>query len=463
MLFVVNWFREGWTTDEVVIRKIVMSVSGSMVAMIPSGLYLMVSVTLFVTMGKLAGEKSLVQDSYSVETLARVDTLCLDKTGTITDGTMVVEDEIKYGDSFDSENIIANLVNAFPDQNQTAIALDKKYKITKQYEVEKTLPFSSTRKKSAVTFKELGTFALGAPEYLLEHNHKLLKELDVYTQKGYRVVMLCKVDDITDEDIVGKVTPISAFIIKDHIRNTASSTIKWFKENGVDVKIISGDNPVTVSAIAKEVGVENAENWVSLENMSLDEVEEAAKKYTVFGRVAPEQKASLIKALKNMGRTVAMTGDGVNDILAMKQADCSIAMGSGSDASRNVAQLVLMDDNFANMPSIVKEGRRVINNVQSVASLFLMKTIFAILLTATTYYPFTTRNLILFEIIAIGLPSVLLALQPNTALVSGSFLKNVFKKCVPAGLAIVVAALVGMSLTGEFSSNGEGVFGLSKE
>ena len=461
MLFFTMWFKKGWTTDESEVREIVMSVAGSMVAMIPSGLYLMVSVTLFVTMGKLAGEKSLVQDSYSVETLARVNTLCLDKTGTITDGTMVVESEVKYDDKLDSENIIANLVNAFPNKNQTAIALDKKYSITEQYVVEKTLPFSSKRKKSAATFKGVGSFVLGAPEFLLDPKDKLIKQLEKYTEQGYRVVMLCKVDDINEDDIVGNVVPVSAFIIKDHIRDTATATIRWFKENDVEVKIISGDNPLTVSAIAKEVGVENAENWVSLENMSLDEVEEAAKKYTVFGRVAPEQKASLIKSLKEMGRTVAMTGDGVNDILAMKQADCSIAMGSGSDASRNVAQLVLTDDNFANMPSIVKEGRRVINNVQSVASLFLMKTIFAIILTATTFYPFTTRNLMLFEIIAIGIPSVLLALQPNDSLVSGSFLKNVFKKCVPAGLAITITALVGMTLTGAFSPTGEGAFGLN--
>ena len=444
--------------------NLISSVAGSMVAMIPSGLYLTVSVTLFVTMGRLASKKALVQDSYSVESLARVDTLCLDKTGTITDGTMVVEEEVKYVDSFDSSNLIANLVNAFPNKNQTAVALDKKYKVNEKLNVVKTLPFSSSRKKSGVKFEGVGAFVLGAPEFILNPEDSLVKELEKYTIQGYRVVLMAKVDDLTDDDVVGKPLPLSAFVIKDHIRDTAASTIAWFKENGVDVKIISGDNPITVSAIAKEVGVDNADQYISLEGLSIDEVEEAAKKYTVFGRVAPEQKASLVKSLKEMGRTVAMTGDGVNDILAMKQADCSIAMGSGSDASRNVAQLVLMDDNFASLPNVVREGRRVINNIQSVASLFLMKTIFAIILTALSIvvrskYPFEPRNMNVFEVCAIGLPAFFLALQPNTALVKGSFLKNVFNKCLPAAIVLLLSIITPLGLTGWFG--GGGVWGLN--
>lgn len=439
--FLVTWGGKDFAMESGVIEEIIINTCGSIVAMIPSGLYLTTSVTLFVAMINLAREKALVQDSYSVESLARVDVLCLDKTGTITDGTMFVEDEIIYDHSIDANLIAYNIMNAFEERNPTSLAILDKYYTEVKLEIENKLPFSSSRKKSAVQFKKEGTFVIGAPEFILDPQSSLVKSLQEQTAKGYRVILLAKVDSLNNEEIVGEAKPIASFIIKDHIREEAFDTIKWFKDNGVDIKIISGDNPLTVSVIASQVGVENADKYISLENLSLEEVADAANKYSVFGRVAPEQKATLIQALKKCGKTVAMTGDGVNDILAMKRADCSIAMASGSEASRNVAQLVLVDSNFASMPKIVEEGRRVINNVQAVASLFLMKTIFAIVLTASTLYPYKPMNLQILELVVIGIPSFLLALQPNHNLVKGNFFSNVIAKCLPAAISLIISTL----------------------
>lgn len=444
LLFGFSWWKIGFSTDLEQIKQIIETTAGSMVAMIPSGLYLTTSITLFVAMINLARDKALVQDSYSVEALARVDVLCLDKTGTITDGTMRVENHIVYDESVDVETVVYNIMNAFDDRNQTSLAILDHYKTDKKLPILNKLPFSSSRKKSAVEFEGLGSFVIGAPEFVLSMDHPLVKDLEKYTLQGYRVILMGKVSGVTEDDVVGKATPVASFIIKDHIREEAYDTIKWFKENNVEIKIISGDNPLTVSVIAKEVGVENADQYISLEGLTLEEVSQAATKYSVFGRVAPEQKATLIQALKEAGRTVAMTGDGVNDILAMKRADCSIAMASGSEASRNVAQLVLVESNFACMPKIVKEGRRVINNVQAVASLFLMKTIFAIFFTASLHYPFEPRHLYVLEFVVIGIPSFLLALQPNHQLVKGNFFKNVLSKCLPAGFSLIVATAIAL-------------------
>lgn len=443
-LFVFTWWQNGFNTDMEIIKKVIGVTAGSMVAMIPSGLYLTTSVTLFVAMINLARDKALVQDSYSVEALARVDCLCLDKTGTITDGTMRVESEIIYDCSVKVKDVVYNMMNAFEDRNQTSLAILDHYHTEEKLEVINKLPFSSSRKKSAVEFKEEGCFVIGAPEFVLNPNDAIVKDLEKYTLEGYRVILMAKVDGIDEDNVYGNVHPVASFIIKDHIREEAFDTIKWFKENNVEIKIISGDNPLTVSVIAKQVGVENADKYISLEGLTLEEVSEAATKYSVFGRVAPEQKATLIQALKKAGKTVAMTGDGVNDILAMKRADCSIAMASGSEASRNVAQLVLVESNFACMPKIVMEGRRVINNVQAVASLFLMKTIFAIIFTLSMHYPFETNNLYVLEFVVIGIPSFLLALQPNHNIVRGNFFKNVLSKCIPAGLALIVVTAIGI-------------------
>lgn len=442
--FISKWAAQGWSKSWDVIKEIITNSCGSMIAMIPSGLYLTVSVALVVSVMILAKKRTLVQDSYSIEMLARTDVLCLDKTGTITDGTMELYKEVELKEDSNSiySTIVGELLGAFKEKNQTAQAILNVHSSTNKYEVENKLPFSSSRKMSAVKFKDIGTFVIGAPEFVLNPEHEVVKELEQYTKQGYRVLLLGKADDLVEDSIKGEIVPLRAYVIKDHIRETAYETIKWFKDNEVEVKIISGDNPLTVSEIAKQVGVEGAENYVSLEGMSLEQVSEAATKYTVFGRVAPEQKATLVTALKKAGKTVAMTGDGVNDILALKISDCSIAMASGSEAARNVSSIVLMDSDFSCLPHVVAEGRRVINNVTEVASLFLMKTIFAFLLTLSTKYPFEPSNLMVIEIFCSGLAATALALQPNNRKIKGGFLRNVLSKAVPGGVTYALGVLV---------------------
>ena len=437
--FLSKWGAVGWTNEWSEIQKIITNTCGSMVAMIPSGLYLTVSVTLVVSVMALAKKNTLIQDSYSIEMLARTDVLCLDKTGTITDGTMELQEEVEIVSC--EENIVGEVLGSFEERNQTSEAILNKHPYRGAYKVLEKLPFSSSRKMSAVKFEELGTYVVGAPEFVLSSEHEVVKQLEKYTAQGYRVLLLAKAEDLSNEGIIGKVEPLRGYIIQDHIRSTAPETLKWFAENEVEIKIISGDNPLTVSEIAKQAGVMNAENYVSLEGMSLEEVSEAATKYTVFGRVAPEQKATLVTALKRAGKTVAMTGDGVNDILALKISDCSIAMASGSEAARNVSSIVLIDSDFANLPRVVAEGRRVINNVTEVASLFLMKTLFAILLTLSTKYPFQPSNLMVIEIFCSGLAAFALALQPNNRKIKGGFLQNVLSKAVPGGITYALGTL----------------------
>ncbi len=440
--FMTNWWKHGWTTDFVTLQNILGTTCGSMVAMIPSGLYLTTSVSLFVSIATLARRKTLVQDAYSIEMLARTDCLCLDKTGTITDGTMNVVDELDLNKSdYNLDEIIGDLLDAFEDKNLTSVAILKAHPSVKKYQVITKLPFSSSRKKCGVKFS-IGSFVLGAPEFVIPEEKELLKKFEEYTSKGLRVLVLCKVDDLTSEDVLGSITPLKAYLIKDHIREEAPATLKWFADNGVEVKIISGDNALTVSQIAKEAGVKDADKYISLEGMPLEEVASIATKYNVFGRVAPEQKATLVTALKKAGKTVGMTGDGVNDILALKRADCSIAMASGSDAAKNVSSIVLIDSNFASLPKVVSEGRRVINNITAVASLFLMKTIFAFILTVSTLYKFQPSFLLVLEMFGIGIPSFLLAISPNDAPIKKGFLTSVLTHSLPGGIAYAVGVIV---------------------
>ncbi len=439
-------------------KEVITTTAGSSVAMIPSGLFLLTSTTLTVSFIVLANRKASVQELYSIEMLARTDTLCLDKTGTITDGTMEVTEEIiidKEIASKELETLMGSVLTSFYEKNQTSIALETKYPLNKTYRKTEVIPFSSERKLSAVTFKDQGTYILGAPEFILDNSEfgELLASFFQYTSKGYRVILLAHSDkDIENDEVPQATKAVAAFVLKDHIREEAIPTIKWFNENNVTIKIISGDNPITVAEIAKQVGVQNAEKCISLEGLSLQEVARIANEYTVFGRVSPEQKATLIKAMRADKHTVAMTGDGVNDILAMKQADCSIGMASGSEAVRNVAHIVLMDSNFASMPKVVEEGRKVINNIQNSACLFLMKTIFAVIMTLVPVivtlcgtplnYPFEPRNLYIMEFAVIGVPSFFLALQPNKNLIKGNFLKNVLLKAVPGGVALLSSVFI---------------------
>lgn len=433
-----------------VISETIKKTAGSIIGMIPAGMFLLTSMALAVGVMKLAKKRTLVQDLYSIEMLARTDVLCLDKTGTITDGSMKVNSVIQLTNVNHTINdIMGSMLTALEDNNQTSRALATYFGYSKEFTKQIVLPFSSSRKLSAVTFKNGETYVFGAPEYVLkEKNPDVDPLVKQYASKGFRVILLAKCEGTLEGDKVpAKRTPICIIVIEDHIREEAAKTIKWFKDNGVQIKIISGDNPITVSEVSKRVGVENAEKFISLEGLTEQQVAEAADKYTVFGRVSPEQKMYLVKALKGKGHKVAMTGDGVNDILAMKESDCSIAMASGSEATRNVSHLVLLDSNFASMPSVVAEGRRVINNIQKSSSLFLMKTFFTIFLSifcliVKTQYPFNTNQIMMLETFVIGVPAFFLSLQPNKEKIQGKFLSNLICNSLPGAIIFTLNVII---------------------
>jgi len=431
----------------------ILGTSTIVIGMIPAGMFLLTSVALAVGIIKLAKHKTLVQDLYSLEMLARVDTICFDKTGTITDGKMTVDSvESLTNETIDIKPIISSMLNALQDNNQTAIAMLNYFGQESKFVPIKTLPFSSKRKLSAVSFDKVGTYAFGAPEFVLDKSQFDFYEekINHYTKKGLRVLVLAKSNTLLKDDIIpNDFKAISLIIIADNIRADAISTIKWLKDNDVQIKVISGDNPITVSEVSKRVGIENADKFISLEGLTDEQVFECANQYTVFGRVSPEQKAILVKALKSAGHVTAMTGDGVNDILALKEADCAVSVASGSDAARNVSHLVLLDDNFNSMPKVVYEGRRVINNVQSSASLFLMKTLFTMLWAIITLclpymdtYPYTLSNMIMFEVFIIGLPAFFLSFQPNDSRVNGHFISYIIKKSLPSAILMVISVFI---------------------
>ena len=438
---------------------VVTSTAGAMIGMIPAGLFLLTSVALAVGIIRLAKNKTLVQELHCIEMLARVNVLCLDKTGTITDGTMSVNQVIEYRakSKYLVKEIIGSMNFVLKETNQTAVSLEHHFGRNRRLKPETVLPFSSDRKYSAVTFRDEGTYVIGAPEFVLKAQYdKISDEVNDFAKKGFRVLALAHSSLAIKDDKLQRVPSLVALIvIQDKIREEAPDTLRYFKENGVAIKVISGDNPVTVSQISERVGIVGSEKYISLENKTEEEVRAAATKYTVFGRVNPEQKKILINALKMAKNTVAMTGDGVNDILALKEADCSIAMASGSEAARNVSHLVLLDSNFASMPKVVAEGRRAINNIQRTASLFLVKTFFSLIISLFIVfglierflsepgqlYPFKPGNLLLIEYFAIGVPSIFLALQPNKNIVKGKFLSNVLKKALPGGLTVTIHVL----------------------
>ena len=433
------------------IAETIGSTASSVVGMIPSGMFLLTSMALAVGVVKLAKKRTLVQDLYSIEMLARTDVLCLDKTGTITDGTMKVNAVIQLDSSFKHPigDLVGSMLTALDDNNQTSRALINHFGYSKEFTAKAIMPFNSTRKMSAVTFKNDETYAMGAPEFVLKSKNKDVDNLvKQYAQKGFRVLLIASCEGVIEKDKLSpKRNPICLIVIEDHIREDAVETLAWFKQNGVQVKIISGDNPLTVSEVSRRVGVEGAEKFISLEGLNEQQVIDAVDNYTVFGRVSPEQKCILVKALKSKGHKVAMTGDGVNDILALKEADCSIAMASGSEATRHVSHLVLLDSNFSCMPAVVAEGRRVVNNVQNSSSLFLMKTIFTILLTIFCLvmgikYTFSSTKLIMIlELFVIGVPSFFLSLQPNSDKIKGRFINNLMMKSLPAALIFTVTVI----------------------
>ena len=437
----------------------VVSLTGSLVAMIPSGLYLLTSTALAVGVIVLAKKKAQVQDFYSVEMLARVDTLCVDKTGTITDGNLVVKKVVPLKANRPEPYIaqsISNVLRATKDTNNTARALKDQFDLELSSEVLASLPFNSDNKYSGASFKGNKTFIIGAPEYMpLSNKTGVIRRCEEYTKDGYRVLILGEGNTvIKDNKYDGSLEAIAIIVIKDHIKEDVFKTFEWFKSNGVEIKVISGDNARTVSVIASEAGVANAHKFISLEGKSIEEVKQLATEYTVFGRVTPEQKEALIIALKEAKKTVAMTGDGVNDILALKRADCSIAMASGADAARNISHIILTDSNFSKLPEVVSEGRRVVNNLQRTASLFVAKAIFAFVLTlvftvallierdTSIQYPFATNHLYLWEIITSGLAAFFIALEKNDEKIEGNFLNNVFKKSIPAAGLLVGSVLL---------------------
>lgn len=434
--------------------------AGAMIGMIPSGLFLMTSMALAVGVIRLGQKNVLVKELYCIEMLARVNCICLDKTGTITDGTMSVKNVVDYNivKGLATKNVISAILNALHDQNMTSKALEQRFGLGKRIKSLAAIPFSSQRKYQAVTFDKYGTYILGAPEFVLKENYNVVKnDVEKYANLGYRVLCLAhKEGIIVDGELPTTIAEVvSMILIEDNIRPDAIKTIKYFKDSDVEVKVISGDNPITVSKIAQRAGIDNSEDYISLDGVSDTDVIKAATKYTVFGRVSPAQKRLLVQTLKEAEKTVAMTGDGVNDILALKEADCSIAVASGSEAARNVSNLVLMDSNFDSMPSVVAEGRRVINNVTSVASLFLTKTIFSFLLALqalqTGVYPISTNQLILIDVFCIGIPSLFLVMEPNNNNVQGKFLFNVFKKALPGAIVILIIATISFAMSDNFN------------
>ena len=428
------------------------------IGMIPSGMLLLTSIALAVGIMRLTKSNTLVQDMYSLEMLARVNVLCLDKTGTITDGRMRVNDTIILNTvkDYSLNDIMGSLLRELDGNNQTSIALNNHFGYNDKFAATAKIPFSSKRKLSAVTFDEAGTFAMGAPEFVLKpYPAKVEKIVKQYAQMGLRVIVLAhSPSPIVGDKLPSILKPIAIISIADNVREDAIDTIKWFKDNEVNVKVISGDNPVTVSEVAKRAGIANAEKFISLDGLNDTEVENVANKYTVFGRVSPEQKAILVRSIKSQGNTVAMTGDGVNDILALKEADCAISVASGSEAARNVSHLVLMDNNFNSMPKIVAEGRRVINNIKNSSSLYLMKTLFTAILAFICIcmgkpYLFMPQNMFLLETAIIGAPSFFLSLQPNKDRVQGKFITHVMSGAV-TGAVLMILSTMAMYLTDIF-------------
>ena len=472
------------------IRDAVVNMVAAVLGMIPEGLVLLTSVAL--TLGALAltRKNTLVQELYCIETLARVDTLCLDKTGTITAGTMCVEqvqpyvtgqtlpeevqgeevqnEEVQSEDAQSEdvqsdvnadlevsdiqpemslgqiERVMANMMSVLKDKNATADALDKRFSRRTDMPVDHCIPFSSDRKYSGVAFKEEGTYLMGAAQFLFpEGNDDLIGQCAAYGKEGLRVLVLAHSPKLNQENELPEgLEPVALFMLTDIIRDNAPETLEFFRNQGVDLKVISGDDPVTVSAIAKKAGLENADKYIDATTITTPEdMERAVAECSVFGRVTPQQKKEMVLALKKQKHTVAMTGDGVNDVLALKEADCSVVMAEGSDAAKNIANVVLMDSNFASMPEIVNQGRRVVNNIRTAASMFLIKTIFSALLCLITIfwgesYPFEPIQMSLISACAVGIPTFLLAQENNFNKIESGFLRYVFMNAFPAAVTI---------------------------
>ena len=456
-------------------RDSVVSMVAGVLGMIPEGLVLLTSVALTLGALVLANKKTLVQELYCIETLARVDTLCLDKTGTITEGTMCVERvepyvstgrvetaatesepaespeaeaqgqvvaDPSFGD--DINTVMGNMMYVLKDQNATIDALRKRFPAKQDMTLEHVIPFSSDRKYSGVVFEEKGTYLMGAAQFLFpEDNEELTEKCQAYAEEGLRVLVLAHSSQNAEgTELPEGLEPLALMLLTDVIREEAPDTLAFFDSQEVDLKVISGDDPVTVAAIARRAGLKNADSYVDATTLTTEEeLQDAVAQYSVFGRVTPQQKKAMVQALQSQGHTVAMTGDGVNDVLALKEADCSIAMAQGSDAAKNIANVVLLDSNFASMPHIVNQGRRVVNNIRTAASMFLIKTMFSVMLSLLTIffgnaYPFEPIQMSLISACAVGIPTFLLAQENNYEKIDHTFLRHVFINAFPAAITI---------------------------
>lgn len=444
LLFFANQLHIPGNTYKTAVIKSVAAIIG----MIPEGLVLLTSTVLAVSVIRLSKSNVLVQELYCIETLARVDTLCLDKTGTLTEGSLQVEKIIATMSS-QQENLktILQLFAKFsPDSNTTIEAIRDFCNITnninENYQLDHAVPFSSEKKWSGISLKNKGSYVLGAPEFVLKEQFNKYKNEILSYQENYRVLSISHSNNkFENNDLPQNLELLGFVLVSDKIRKDAKKTLEYFKNQGVNIKIISGDNPVTVSKIGKQVGLENYDKYIDMSTIKDCDIDKIVENHTIFGRVSPIQKKLIIEALQSNGKTVAMTGDGVNDVLALKTSDCSIAMANGSDAAKNVSQLILLDSNFSSMPKIVAEGRRTINNIERSASLFLVKTIYSCLnailfLLIGEPYPFEPIQLSLISTVTIGIPSFVLALEPNKERIKGNFLRNVISKSLPTALCV---------------------------
>lgn len=446
-------FNNQLNIDNNTLQNATINTVAALIGMIPEGLILLTSTVFAVSIIRLSKYNVLVQQLYCTETLARVDVLCLDKTGTITEGIMEVHDiiELKKNNSEQINDALCALCNTLEDNNATFNAIHKLFDLESEWKAKQIIPFSSQTKWSGAYFKNEGLYVIGAPEIVIkEASIVIKKKVEEYSKENRVVALAYSKNNFDGKNLPEKMIPLALILIRDKVRKNAIDTLDYFKNHGVNLKIISGDNILTVSNIAKRVGLDNYDKCVDARTLTdYSQIKEAVEKYSIFGRVSPFQKKQIVLALKENGHTVAMTGDGVNDCLALKEADCSIALSSGSDAARNVSELVLLDSNFSSMPKIVSEGRRTINNIQRSATLFLVKTIYASLLAVifvfvSMNYPFQPIQLTLTSTVTIGIPSFILALEPNRERVKGNFLINVISKAIPTALTIVVNILIVM-------------------
>jgi len=432
------------------LKTSIVAMEAALIGMIPEGLYLLTTVALALSAIRLAKKQVLLHSLKSIETLARVTVLCVDKTGTITENEMQVTKVIKAKNNHQTDTELSTLLNDFSQNlagdNSTMKAMQAYFTQPKQQEADQTLPFGSAWKFSSVTFEHV-SYIFGAPEMVLRDDFKdYVDEFIQYTTRGYRVLVIGEYqgEKLKDSSLIAPVRPLGFVLIENPVRKSAPKTFNYFAQQGVKVKVISGDNPLTVASVAREAQVVGADSYIDASTLSPDEYSVALKKYTIFGRVTPEQKQLFVQELQQQGETVAMTGDGVNDILAMKKADCSIAMASGNDATMHAAQMVLLDSDFSRMPKIVSEGRQVVNNIERSASLFLVKNIFSLTMAILTLlfafnYPLTPAHITLISLFTIGIPSFLLALEPNAKQINGDFLTNILRRAMPGGLTDMIA------------------------